>query len=373
MSTSNNSRKRKHPNPTKKPTSTHQDPDPALFIQAYEATIIRGPHAKAAARSLEVVQYESDKDPPSENQKKGRTIGEALIRWGGSRPTTVAAFPSDADEDCLIRDGVDSPVPLLPEEPAVWVDRYDVRLLLDVLPPPSSSSSSAPPPGPAAPESPTGSCWSDLPSDSEDMFFFSPDEADDFRREKKRKVMERTREERLKARMLEDGVDEDAVHHAEEEDVWGGSDEEPDQTQKELMSRTAQQLLSSSNPAQLEMRVLANYGADKRFAFLRGRWKRSWVLAKHRARVELERKEEEKKRGVGLGLVAGYGSDEESNDDEKESREGDGEGKQLEVKGEDTAVVTPLGSEEAVREARRLKAKEWAEKRRAMKEAEDKS
>ena len=37
--------------------------------------------------------------------------------------------------------------------------------------------------------------------------------------------MERTREERLKARMLEDGDDEDAVHE-EEEDVWGGSDEE---------------------------------------------------------------------------------------------------------------------------------------------------
>ena len=38
--------------------------------------------------------------------------------------------------------------------------------------------------------------------------------------------MERTREERLKARMLEDGVDEDAAHLGEEEDVWGGSDEE---------------------------------------------------------------------------------------------------------------------------------------------------
>ena len=128
MSTSNNSRKRKHPNPTKKPSTiipNNQDPDPALFIQAYEATIIRGPHAKALARSLEVVQYdfesESD-DPPSENQNKGRTrpvVGEALIRWGGERPTTVAAFPGDEDEDDLVRDA-----PVLPEEPAVWVDRY---------------------------------------------------------------------------------------------------------------------------------------------------------------------------------------------------------------------------------------------------------
>ena len=77
---------------------------------------------------MEVVQYDSESvsdDPPSdsENQKKGRTrpvVGEALIRWGGLRTTTVAAFPSDEDEDRLIRGGVDSRVP--PEEPAVWVD-----------------------------------------------------------------------------------------------------------------------------------------------------------------------------------------------------------------------------------------------------------
>ena len=96
------------------------------------------------------------------------------------------------------------------------------------------------------------------------------------------------------------------------------------------------------------------------------------MLAKHKVRVELDRKEEEKKRGVGLGLVSGYGSDEESSDDEKEGGSRDGEGKQ-EVKGEDTTVITPLDPEEAVKEARRLKAKEWAEKRRAMKGAEDKS
>ena len=146
MSTSSNSRKRKHPNPTKKPSTiipNNQDPDPALFIQAYEATIIRGPHAKALARSLEVVQYDFDSesdDPPSdsENQKKGRTrpvVGEALIRWGGERPTTVAAFPNDEDEDRLIRDDVDSQE--LPEEPAVWVDRY----VSFSLPPPTRSQS----------------------------------------------------------------------------------------------------------------------------------------------------------------------------------------------------------------------------------------
>ncbi|EDR05997.1 uncharacterized protein LACBIDRAFT_329206 [Laccaria bicolor S238N-H82] len=158
---------------------------PALFIQAYEATIIRGPHAKALARSLEVVQYDFESDNPLSTQKKA-VVGEALVRWGGLHPV-VAAFPEDEDEDYgLIRDGIaNSPVLPEEEEPAIWVDRYDVRLLLDVLPPPTSSSIP-----PAAPESPIG--WLDLPSDSEDMFFFSPDEADDFRQEKRRKMLRTT-------------------------------------------------------------------------------------------------------------------------------------------------------------------------------------
>ena len=69
------------------------------------------------------------------------------------------------------------------------------------------------------PDSPTG--WSDLPSDTEDTFFFTPDETEDFRREKRRRLLEQTREERLRARMEEDHVED-----VEEEDVWGGSDEE---------------------------------------------------------------------------------------------------------------------------------------------------
>lgn len=96
------------------------------------------------------------------------------------------------------------------------------------------------------------------------------------------------------------------------------------------------------------------------------------MLAKHKVRVELDRKEEEKKRGVGLGLVAAYGSDEGSSDDEKERKEGGGS-LDGEMKDEDTTVVTPLDPEEAIKEARRIKAKEWAQKRRAKKEAEDKS
>jgi hypothetical protein len=88
--------------------------------------------------------------------------------------------------------------------------RYDARLLLDALPELALHLNTPP--------SPSG--WSDLPSDSEDTFFFSPDEADDYRQEKRRKLMDRAREERLKARKVEDGEPE------VEEDIWGGSDEE---------------------------------------------------------------------------------------------------------------------------------------------------
>jgi len=90
------------------------------------------------------------------------------------------------------------------------MNRYDARLLLDTL-----MAASAPH---TIPSSPGG--WSDLPSDTEDTFFFAPDEAEDFRREKRRRLMNQNREERLKARRAEDGDDDD------DEEVWGGSDED---------------------------------------------------------------------------------------------------------------------------------------------------
>ncbi len=96
------------------------------------------------------------------------------------------------------------------------VSRYDVRLLLDTLPP----STSGPGDIDTARLSPTG--WSDLPSDSEDTFFFSPDEVEDYHREKRRRMIDQSREERLRALRAESG--DDAAR--EEEDPWGGSDEE---------------------------------------------------------------------------------------------------------------------------------------------------
>lgn len=68
--------------------------------------------------------------------------------------------------------------------------------------------------------SPTG--WTDLPSDAEDTFFLSPEETEDYRRDKRRRMIDRSREERLRALAAasETGAEGDPV------DEWGGSDEE---------------------------------------------------------------------------------------------------------------------------------------------------
>lgn len=155
------------------------------------------------------------------------------------------------------------------------------------------------------PESPGG--WSDLPSDTEDTFFFSSEEADDYRREKKRRLNDEAREERLRARLAEDG---------DEDEQWGGSDEEPEQSVKEVMRRTAKLILSATNPTQMEMKVLVDFG-DKQpaFAFMKGRWGRAWNTIKATTRLQLAEEEIQKNTSTGLGGLADYGdSDAESSD-----------------------------------------------------------
>lgn len=98
----------------------------------------------------------------------------------------------------------------------VIISRYDARLLLDA------------PPDPGLPHefdtrrnSPSG--WSDLPSDIEETFFFSPEEAEDYRNEKRRRLFEQAHEERIKARLEEE---KEAAQEVVDDDPWGGSDEE---------------------------------------------------------------------------------------------------------------------------------------------------
>ncbi|KAH9942805.1 hypothetical protein B0H21DRAFT_793233, partial [Amylocystis lapponica] len=347
------SRKRKYkPQPSQQADHERLPPDSSLFIQAYEADLIRGPQA---ARSLEIVH---------DNARRLVEVGDSLIRWTGS---VCGPGASDDDEEDIIQLGrkvAEGSSKRAKDDSELWVDRYDARLLLDILPVVPSESSLV------EPGSPTG--WSDLPSDAEDTFFFSLEEVDDYHREKRRRMLARDREERMNA-MPTDAADE----ARDEEELWGGSDEEPDEPQRELMRRTASHILGSPNPAQLEMRILANHGADRRFAFLRGRWARAWKIAKGRTRLDLEQTEKAKHASaslVSLGGLAGYGdSDEEGSDDalvEHQAEDpvanglpdtgtlpnsvNDGAGKEA-------------ASDDEVKKARRARAKEWAEKRRAVK------
>lgn len=136
--------------------------------------------------------------------------------------------------------------------------------------------------------------------------------------------------------------------------------------------------MSSPNPAQLEMRILANHGADKRFAFLRGRWSRAWKTAKGHIRIEQEeekrKRAEEETRQLGLGGLSGYGDSEESDTEQSnEKSTNDYPPTKSEETVDDGAVlVSAVGAppsstteDDAVKEARRVRAREWAKKRRA--------
>ncbi|KAI0370699.1 hypothetical protein BV20DRAFT_966203 [Pilatotrama ljubarskyi] len=354
-------RKRKHRGHEESEASAARQsprPDPSLYIQAHEADLVRGPQAAAAARSLEVIRRGQD-------GKVLLEVGDGLIRWngGGGDLQGLSSF----EEDRFQLGQVPKSDGRAEDAEAIWVDRYDARLLLDALPRllPWSTAEEA--------DSPGG--WSDLPSDAEDTFFFSPEEVEDYRREKRRRVIDGDREARLRA--LRSEGDEDEDEPVDPRDEWGGSDEEPDDVQLELMRRTASHVLASPNPAQLEMRILANHGADPRFAFLRGRWSRSWRLTKGKLRLELEKTRAAKEKeaagsgGAGIGGLVGYGDSDEE-DEEGSGHEGENDAKPPAEQVTAQPVEGGTGSiapDDALKAARRVRAREWAEKRRAAKEA----
>jgi hypothetical protein len=131
------------------------------------------------------------------------------------------------------------------------------------------------------------------------------------------------------------------------------------------------------------MRILANHGSDRRFAFLRGRWKHAWQLAKAKVRAEKEQEiQANEPKAPGLGVLAGYGSD----SDDHSSTKGDGNGNEEDApersalpteeaplpSASGTFAETPKAipdSEEMAREARRKRLKLWAERRKATKDA----
>ncbi|KAH9850926.1 hypothetical protein C2E23DRAFT_833437 [Lenzites betulinus] len=365
---SSNYRKRKHrPYENDPYEESHQsltEPDASLFIRAHEADLVRGPQATKAARSLEVVLEKRDRTSVVSH-------GDGLIEWVGG--SSGAHEDADFPEDHMQLGHAPAAVKYARGD-AVWVDKYDARLLLDALPEFSAAATSSP----TEPSSPGG--WSDLPSDAEDTFFFSPDEIEDYRRDKRRRVIHEDRQARLRALHVE--APNDGQPPADPREDWGGSDEEPDEAQRGLMQRTATHVLASPNSAQLEMRILANHGADPRFAFLRGRWARAWRLMKTKIRLDAAAEKQrisEGKESAGIGGLAGYGdSDEDSNDDVHEAEE-DEEVSEL-VIDDALAQDAPVPSKEtyapaetsddALQAARRARAREWAEKRRVAKETD---
>ena len=97
--------------------------------------------------------------------------------------------------------------------------RYDARLILDpdLLSAHREGRRSSSPSG-----------WSDIPSDAEDTFFFSQADAEDYRRDKRRRLMESAHEERLRMLALLEPADEPrAKCWASDEEVCGSDTLEP--------------------------------------------------------------------------------------------------------------------------------------------------
>lgn len=133
------------------------------------------------------------------------------------------------------------------------------------------------------------------------------------------------------------------------------------------MRRTATHIISSPNPAQLEMRILANYGGDRRFAFLRGRWARAWTLEKEKVATENAAKIKAQnvgRTGASLGVLANYGdSDADESEDSDKIEESP-----MHPKGGGDVIGNGSEAETdaAVKELRRARAREWSKKRRTL-------
>ncbi|KAF8734486.1 hypothetical protein RHS02_06779, partial [Rhizoctonia solani] len=244
----------------------------------------------------------------------------------------------------------------------IWVDRFDVRLLLE----PSERIVATPGELRASPHTlndPLANVgWDDLPSDSEDTFFLTPKEVNEYRHDKRRKMLEKGRQDRLRALAEEDEANGWGTEPPEAS--WGGSDEEPDDVQANLMRRTATHIRASPNPTQLEMRILANHGADPRFAFLRGRWKKVWARMRQGQESSMNA---EPKQSIMNGLSA-YASDSDSgqkSEDEEELAQHSAHAIQ------DTSLSSEDDKTEKLKAERRARAKDWARKRKEAQIAQE--
>ena len=112
------------------------------------------------------------------------------------------------------------------------------------------------------------------------------------------------------------------------------------------------------------MRILANHGSDKRFAFLRGRWRKAWDDLKDKARIE---EQERSETIIGLGTLADYSdSAGESGDEERCDEESTSFRAPI---APDIPAVQSREAEEMAKEARRTRAREWSEQRRRARQS----
>ena len=132
---------------------------------------------------------------------------------------------------------------------SITTDRYDAIHLLSALPAKPQFNDAHDELG-----------WSDLDSDYEDLFYMTNDEASQFLHRKAKHALEDS--ESLRLAQLESRSPPTPC-------VPDTAPPELSEAQFQLMAKTAKILASSSNASLLEMKILANHGADARFGFLR--------------------------------------------------------------------------------------------------------
>ncbi|GAA5831368.1 hypothetical protein JCM11251_004000 [Rhodosporidiobolus azoricus] len=279
-------------------------------VRAHEASLL----AAGEGGEWEQLRQEMEEDPvplevEGDASEAGRTRDKRRVKWMG----TVGEESKRME---------------------VWTDRYDLLHLLPSLPArfphaptfygATSGSSTAASEATAGFEPAPG--FEDLPSDHEELFYFSPAERADLEKRKKRKRMEEEREKRVRQREEEDRRPEGEGKEVKEGEVDWEQGDDPSPTLLALMRRLHTTLSSSPNPSLLELRILANHGSDPRFrSFMRkeGKWYSLWVRIK--AGEDVKRDEEKKDKGGGLAGLAAYGSDseEESEEDGAKAEEPD--------------------------------------------------
>ncbi|GAA5922240.1 uncharacterized protein JCM15063_003229 [Sporobolomyces koalae] len=348
---------------TKRPRARHSvSPPPEAH---YLASFSHAPQVVPSAHDLSIQAHEATLIPGydhlAQEIETTRELGGRLAPWPGDERVSI-----DRRND--------------PETDRSVASRYDILNLITSLPPrlPFSNPTSFPPISfQNLPVSTTDDSleleldvgFSDLGSDHEEEFYFrqmSRQERDELDKKRKRRRLERGREERIK--LLEQH--ESSVSVPVEEEI------EPSSTQLELMLKLNKTLSTAQNPSLLEMRILTNHSSDPRFQFLKkgGKWRDVWERIRRGDNVR--REEDEPKppnptsTGSGLAGLGAYGSSgSESESDVEEPK------LKADAANTESALASNVlddsdggAQERQKQEEKAAKVKEWARKRKEARE-----